>query len=268
MRPPPTGGVARRAERGEPVRPEVDGHRIGGDDVEQADAQGRAQHRAMHRPPGLARLLRERCRRLESGEGQHGVHGSREHPADPGMARGGMRSAKDGEGVGAARSADQQRGEHQEDKDLEGAEDGAEAGRGAHAQVSGDGDHGRSREGVRPPQVRRVRGPLVVQCSRDREAQLQEQQRGDQHLHEDIAPADEEADGRMQSPRRVGGDRAGRGQLARQLGDAGGGEQAGHQGDQHGQRQAAAREGRAGRDGRGHRGGRRHRRDALEQDLA
>ncbi len=72
----------------------------------------------------------------------------------------------------------------------------------------------------------------------------------------------------MQAARGVGRHRPGRRQLARELADAPGREQAGDEGEHHGERQRAAGERDARRDRRGNRGARRHVSDALEQDFA
>ena len=76
---------ARRGEVGELRGPVRDVHRVGRDDVEQADQQRRADDRAPDRAARVAGLLRERRRTLEAAEAEQREHRSAD---DAGRRRG------------------------------------------------------------------------------------------------------------------------------------------------------------------------------------
>src|SRR2546430_15744615 len=95
--------------------------------------------------------------------------------------------------------------EHDEDADLEHAEDGAQPRRRADAVEAGREHDHRAEQRPRPPQVRRVPVELRVQGGSGGESELEQHQRRDQEPDQDVPPGHQEADGGGQGARPVGG---------------------------------------------------------------
>ena len=130
--------------------------------------------------------------------------------------------------------------EHQEDADLEHAEDGAQPRRGPDpVEPGGQHDH-RAEQRPRPPQVRRVTGDLGVERPGRGEPELEQHQRRDQEPDQHVPPGHQEPDRRVQAAGGVGGQRPRGRHLARQLADAPGAEQARDQREDDGERQGSA----------------------------
>ena len=205
---------------------------------------------------------------LEADEGQDRVDGAGDHARQAGEALdAGEPGAEHGQGVGVARLEDQGDGQGGEHQDLEQPEERARGGAQPHPEPPEDeDDHGRGDGRHHPPGVV-APAELLVQGAGHHVPEDEEQQRRHQGLHEGIAPADQEADGRVQAAGGVGGEPAGRRQPPGQLPDRDRHQQAADHGQHHRERQGAAGEVGPDDDREGDRRRRGHVGDRLEQDL-
>ena len=217
---------------------------------------------------GFLRLLGQRRRALESAEREHRVHRARDHPGHAVVPLRRVLGAEHRGRVGGPGVHDEEHREHEEDRDLGDAEDGAEPGRGPDPVEARHQDDHRAGQRPRPPQVRRVPGELGVDGAGDGEPELQQDERRDQQSAQHVAPRGEEAGRGVQPAGRVRGERPGRRQLAGKQADARRGQQAGDERDEDGQRKGAAGVRRARRDRGRDRGPWCHVGDRLEQYLA
>ena len=218
--------------------------------------------------PWVLGLLGQGGRGLEADEGQDGVDGPGDHPREAAEAVDvGEAGAEHRQGVGVAGLEDQGDGQGREHQDLEQAENGAGAGAEADPEPA-EHEHGHGgRQGRHDPPGVVAPAELLVEGAGDHVAEDEEQQGRHQRLHERIAPADQEADGRVQPAGGVGVEAAGRGQAPGQLPDRDGHQQAADQGEEHRQGQGPGGEVGPDDDREGDRRRRGHVGDGLEQHL-
>ena len=157
--------------------------------------------------------------------------------------------------------------EHKEHEDLDEAEHHTGTRRRLHAAVDQEADQQGPQDREDPPEADRERRLLGVPLTGDAVAELQHDERDDEDLDGRVRPADKEAQPGSETDGAVGGNRAGGGNVLRQLADTDGGEEEADPGNEDGERKCATGECGAEGDGSGDGGAGGHRRDGLEQDV-